>query len=76
MSFNIKENWKTTLSVIITILTSLYQVFVDNAEYLGIDNKYVMIASIIITAITAIFNGIKNGTGDTKMERVLSYIKF
>ena len=76
MSFNIKENWKTTLSVIITILTSLYQVFVDNAEYLGIDNKYVMIASIIITTITAIFNGIKNGTGDTKMERVLSYIKF
>lgn len=67
------KNWKTTISIIITTLTSLYQVFADNAEYLGIDNKYVMGASIVITAVTIIFNGINNGTGETNVERLLSH---
>jgi hypothetical protein len=69
----ITNNWKTITSVIITTLTSLYQVFAENAEYLGIDNKYVMGASILITAITVIFNGIKNGTGETNRKKLLSH---
>tara|TARA_R110000772_G_scaffold20466_5_gene56925 strand:- start:85891 stop:86121 length:231 start_codon:yes stop_codon:yes gene_type:complete len=75
MNFNIKKNWKTTISVILTTITSLYQLFADNAEFLGIDNKYIMGASIVITAITIIINGINNGEGETKIKKLLSYIK-
>jgi|VirMetMinimDraft_7_1064189.scaffolds.fasta_scaffold15716_2 hypothetical protein len=71
----LKRNWKTTISVILTTITSLYQLFADNAEFLGIDNKYIMVASIIITAITIIVNGINNGEGETKTKRLLSYLK-
>ena len=69
----IQKNWRTTLSVVITTLTSLYQLFADNAEFLGIDNRYVMAASIIITAITIIYNGINNGTGETRVKKLMSH---
>jgi len=69
----IKNNWKTILSIIVSTLSSLYQVFADNAEFLGVDNRYVMGTSIVITAITIIVNGINNGTGETRIEKLMSY---
>lgn len=68
-----KNNYKTVISVVLSVATSLYQILADNAEILGVDNKYVMIASIVITAITIIVNGINNGSGETKSDRLLSY---
>lgn len=71
----INKNWKTTIIIILSVITSLYQVLVDNAEFLGVDNRYIMIISLVITSITIIVNGIKNGTGETKINKLLSYIK-
>lgn len=69
----ITNNLKTTISIVLTIASSLYQLLADNAELFGIDNKVLMIISFTITAITLIFNGIKNGTGDTKLEKIISH---
>tara|TARA_R110000772_G_scaffold17946_3_gene50061 strand:+ start:184880 stop:185113 length:234 start_codon:yes stop_codon:yes gene_type:complete len=71
----VTDNLKTTISIVVSIITGLYQVLADNAEILGIPNKTIMIISFAITTITMIWNAISNGAGDTKVDRLFSYFK-
>lgn len=71
----VKKNWKTTISIALTIATSLYQLLSDNAQVFGIDNKILMIIAFAISAITIIANGIQNGEGETATTRLFSWFK-
>lgn len=53
------KNPKLTVSMIITILTSLYSLLSDNAEILNIEAGTLAIISTIITAISIVWKALK-----------------
>ena len=53
------KNPKLTVSMIITILTTLYTLLVDNAAILNIDAGTLAIISFIISAISVVWKAIK-----------------
>jgi len=52
------KNPKLTVSIIITILTTLYSMMETNAEVLNIDAKTLSIVSLVITAISMIWKNL------------------
>ncbi len=53
------KNPKLTLSIVMIIVTILFNTLSDNAELFNISGKTLMIISIIITAVSMIWKSLK-----------------
>ncbi len=64
------KNPKTTILIIIDILSIIWNLATENAAILGVSAKAIMIGSLIMTAIFMIYNVVIDGvSGDDDLEQ-------
>lgn len=51
----LRESPKLSLSVIVTLILSIYAIVSENSELLGIDTKTMAIISVIVSIVSAIW---------------------
>ncbi len=55
------DNPKTSVLAIITLVSSLWEYFSENAELFGVSGKTIMIGGVILTASVMVYNNFTGG---------------